>query len=49
MEIGEGNFKGGTLRRTLANIQNTMHKTTHNAALALETLVLPMKNSEQVG
>ena len=48
-EIGrEGNFKGGTPRRTLANIQDTVHKTTHNAALVLETLVLQMKNSEQV-
>ena len=48
-EIGrEGNFKGCTLMRTLANIQYTLHKTTHSAALALETLVLKMKNSEQV-
>ena len=49
MEIGmEGNFKGGTLRRTLANIQYTVHTTTYNAVLALETLVLQMKNIEQV-
>ena len=48
-EIGtEGNFHGCTLMRTLANIQYTLHKTTHNAALAVETLVLEMKNSEQV-
>ena len=33
--------------RTLTNIQYTLHKTTHNAALALDTLVLEMKNSEQ--
>ena len=39
----EGNFKGGTLRRTLASIQYTAHKTTHNAALALDTLVLQLK------
>ena len=37
-EIGrEGNFKGCTLMMTLANIQYTLHKTTHNAAL--DTLV----------
>ena len=28
--------------------QYTVHKSTHNEALALETLVLQMKNSEQV-
>ena len=42
-EIGrEGNFNGGTLRRTLASrpIQYTAHKTTHNAALAIASLVL---------
>ena len=45
----EVNFKGCTLMRTLANIQYTLHKTnTHNADLALETLVLQLKNSEQV-
>ena len=32
--------------RTLANIQYTVHTTTHNAALALVTLVLKNKNSE---
>ena len=42
----EGNFKGCTLMRTLTNVQNTLHKATHNAALALETLVLEMNNSE---
>ena len=48
-EIGrEGNFKGCTLMRTLANIQYALHITTHNAALALETLVLQMKSIEQV-
>ena len=44
----EGNFKGCTLMRILANIQYTVHKTTHNAALVLETLVLQMKNGDQV-
>ena len=34
--------------RTLANIQYTVHKTTHNAALALETLVFKIKHSEPV-
>ena len=43
----EGNFKGGILRRALASIQY-IHKPSHNAALAHETLVLQMKNSEQV-
>ena len=43
----EGNFKGGILRRALASIQY-IHKPSHNAALALETLVLQMKNSEPV-
>ena len=41
----EGNFKGGTPMSTLASIQYTAHKTTHNAALALETLVLQMKTN----
>ena len=44
----EGNFKGGTLRRTRASMQYTVHKTTHNTAPALESLVLQTKNSEQV-
>ena len=35
----EGNFKEGTL----TSIQHTAHKTTHNAALALETLVLQIQ------
>ena len=40
-EIGrEGNVKGCTLVRTLANIRYTLHKTTHNTAL--ETLLLEM-------
>ena len=42
-----GNIKGGILRRTLS-IQYTAHKTTHNAALALETLVFKIKNGERV-
>ena len=45
---GEGaNFTGGILMRELASIQY-IHKPSHNAALALETLVLQIKNSEQV-
>ena len=48
-QVAEGNFKGGTLRRTLVSIQYTAHKTTNNAALAPETLVLQIKkNSEWV-
>ena len=44
-EIGrEGNFKGGTMRRTLTSIQYTAHKTTHNTALAIATLVLQIQN-----
>ena len=45
---GEGtNFTGGNMMRELASIQY-IHKPSHNAALALETLVLQIKNSEQV-
>ena len=45
---GEGaNFTGGILLRELASIQY-IHKPSHNAALALDTLVLQIKNSEQV-
>ena len=43
----EGTFKGGILRRALASIQY-IHKSSHNAALTIETLLLQMKNSEQV-
>ena len=43
----EGNFKGSILRRALASIQY-IYKPSHNAGLALETLVLQMKNNEQV-
>ena len=32
----EGNFKGGILRRALASIQY-IHKSSHNAALAIDT------------
>ena len=49
-EGGEGrtaNFTGGIPRRELASIQY-IHKPSHNAALALETLVLKIKNSEHV-
>ena len=35
----EGNFKGRTLIRTLANTKYAFHTTTHNADLALDTLV----------
>ena len=41
----EGNFKGCTPMRTLTNIQYTLHKSTHNAAFVIETLILEMKNS----
>ena len=44
----EGNFKGGALRRTLASIQYTAHKTTHNAALDIATLVLQIQNCKRV-
>ena len=43
--MGEGNFKGGTLRRTLASIQYTVHKTTHNAALATLVLQIVMRRN----
>ena len=43
----DANFTGGILIRELASIQY-IHKPSHNAALALETLVLQIKNSEQV-
>ena len=43
----EGKFKGGILRRALASIQY-IHKPSHNAALAIDTLLLRMKNSVQV-
>ena len=39
----EGNFKGDILRRALY-----IHKPSHNATLAIDTLLLQMKNSEQV-
>ena len=38
-----GNIKGGILRRTLS-ILYTAHKTTHNPALAFETLIYKMVN-----
>ena len=41
----EGNFKGGILRRALASIQ-FIHRPSHNAALAIDTLLLQMKNSD---
>ena len=43
----EENVKGGIPRRTQASVQY-IHKPFHNTALGLETLVLQMKNSEQV-
>ena len=43
----EGHFKGGILRWALASIQY-IHKPSHNAALAINSLLLQMKNSEQV-
>ena len=43
------NFKGGIPMRALASVRiQYIHKPFHNAALGLETLVLQMKNSEQV-
>ena len=48
-DIGrEENFKGCTLMRTLARIEYTAHKTTHNTALAIATLVLQIQNCERV-
>ena len=44
----EGNFKGGTLGRTLPSIRHTAHKTTLNAVLASDTLVLDIKKCERV-
>ena len=43
----EGNVKGGILRRALPSIQY-IHKPSHNVALAIDTLLLQMKNCEQV-
>ena len=43
----EGNFKGCILRRALTSMYS-IHKPSHNAALAIDTLLLQMKNSEQV-
>ena len=43
----EGNFKGRILRKALTSIQY-IHKPSHNAALAIDTLLLQMKKSEQV-
>ena len=43
----EGNIKGGILRWALASIQY-IHKPSHNAALAIDSLLLQMKHSEQV-
>ena len=43
----EVNFKGGILRRVLASVQ-CIHKPSHNADLAIDNLLLQMKNSEQV-
>ena len=45
----ENNFKGGRPipRRAQASVRY-IHKSFHNAALGLETLVLQMKNSEKV-
>ena len=46
----EGDFMGVTLRRKLASIQYTAHKTTHihNVALAIATLVLQIQICERV-
>ena len=45
----EGNFKGDIMRRTLASIHYTAHKTTNNAALAIATWVLQIQNCKRVG
>ena len=45
--LSEEGSKGGILRMALASIQY-IHKPSHNAALAIDTLLLQMKNSEQV-
>ena len=42
-----GDFKGGILRKALASIQY-IHNPSDNAALVIDTLLLQMKNSEQV-
>ena len=47
IERGMEGSKGGILRRTLVSIQY-IHKPSHNAALSIDTLLLQMKNSEQV-
>ena len=44
--MGE-NVKGGIQTRAQASVQY-IHKPIHNAAFGLETLVLQLKNSEQV-
>ena len=46
-QVREENLKGGIPRRPQASVQY-IHKPFHNAALGFETLVLQMKNSEQV-
>ena len=43
----EGNIKGGILRWALASIQY-INKPSYNAALAIDSLLLQMKNIEQV-
>ena len=43
----EGHFKGGILRRVLASVQY-IHPSSHNTALVIDTLLLQMKNSENV-
>ena len=43
----EGKPGGGISMRTLASIQY-IHKPSHNGALAIDTLLFQMKNSEQV-
>ena len=35
-DMAAGNYKGGTLRRTLASTQYTAHKTTQNATSVLQ-------------
>ena len=50
IEQGMEGSKGGILRRTLVSIPSSIiiHKPSCNAALSIDTLLLQMKNSEQV-
>ena len=45
--VREGNFKGGILKRAYASSQY-IHKPSDNASLAIDTLLLQIKNREHV-